>query len=357
MANYAEKIFTFDISKYAMSNTKPKLNTASRIHAKIGRRLAFGHAVKEMKDVFLQLVQKESFEVVLFHGKSIFSVIRNFNDLPLVVDFCDATSMRIKSRMRYDRLIKLPWLLLSYYRVRRIEKELIRKTPHLAFITCRDRDAILGSSSNAEVVPLGMDFEYWTRQTHNPKSNCILYSGGMDYRPNVDGALYLIEKILPLVRQSIPKIEVLIVGRNPAPMLISKAQQYPDITVTGTVEDMRPYFEQATVYVAPLRFASGLQNKLLEAMAMEVPVVTTSIAAEGLRINGDYPPLVVGGGQRNLAEGIVHLLKNKEDRVHLSSEGRQFIQKHFIWSRNAAILEKMCLKAVASDINTSRRKN
>jgi glycosyltransferase involved in cell wall biosynthesis len=348
MAAYTERTIIFDGFKNVSRHPQRKQHLLAELIKRQKRMQIIRNAVSEMKQAFLQLVHEAAFDVVIFHGKSVFSVIKDWNDLPLVVDFCDATSQRIKNQMRYDRFIKLPVLLFNYFRMRRIEKELIGKTPHLAFITNRDRDAILGRGSQAQVLPLGMDLDYWTRRTRNTESRCILYTGGMDYRPNVDGAFFLINKILPIVRQSVSNLNVFIVGRNPSPALMNTAERYPDVTVTGFVEDMRPYFEQATVYAAPLRIASGLQNKLLEALAMEVPSVTTPIAAAGLLVDGARPPLLVADGKKPFADSIVRLLNSKNERASLAAAGRQFIEKHFVWTRNAAILENMCLDAVAA---------
>jgi glycosyltransferase involved in cell wall biosynthesis len=348
MAAITERTIIFDGFKNVSRHKQRKQPLLAELIMGQKRIQIIRNAVSEMKQAFLQLVHEAAFDVVIFHGKSVFPVIRDWNDLPLVVDFCDATSKRIKNQMRYDRFIKLPVLLFNYFRIRRVEKELIRKTPHLAFITDRDREAILGVGSQAQVLPLGMDFDYWTRRTRNPKLRCILYTGGMDYQPNVDGAFFLIDQILPIDRQSVSTLKVFIVGRNPSPALMNKAERYSDVTVTGFVEDMRPYFEQATVYAAPLRIASGLQNKLLEALAMEVPSVTTPIAAEGLMVNGTRPPLLVADGKKQFADSIVRLLNSKNERTSLAAEGRRYIEKHFIWKRNAAKLEKMCQDAVAS---------
>ncbi len=347
MATYTERILVFE----AIRNSTPASNGWARAFSRLGERVRHARrnrmAIREMKRAFLELVNQDSFDLVLFHGKSVFPVIEDWDGLPMVVDFCDATSMRIMGTMRHANMAEVPWLLLRYLHIRQIEKKLIRKTPHLAFISGRDRDAILVPTDAVRVVPNGVDLDYWTRNTSDPEPNCIMYSGGMVYRPNVDGALYLIKRILPLVRQSIPNLRVLIVGRDPLPELIEIAQHYPDVTITGSVEDMRPYFERATVYAAPLRFGAGMQNKLLEAMAMGVPVVTTPIAADGVRVHSDTElPLVVADGEKQFAECIIQLLERGQERTRLAAEGRRFIKSHFVWSRNADILEKMCVDAV-----------
>jgi glycosyltransferase involved in cell wall biosynthesis len=180
----------------------------------------------------------------------------------------------------------------------------------------------------------------------------------MNYAPNEDAALYLIDKILTLVRRSLPQLEVLIVGRDPAPALMQKARQSPNVTVTGFVDDMRPYLERATVFAAPLRYGSGIQNKILEAMAMAVPVITTTIAADGLRVDGaGEPPVHVADGEKAFAERLLHLLADQKERDRLSAEGRRFVENHFIWSRSAKKLEEMCRAAAGTNGAATKDEN
>jgi glycosyltransferase involved in cell wall biosynthesis len=170
----------------------------------------------------------------------------------------------------------------------------------------------------------------------------------MEEPPNADGALYLIREILPLVRKSVPDVKLFVVGRNPSATLVDAARPHPNVTVTGYVDDMRPYLEQASVYVAPLRFASGMQNKLLEAMAMEIPVVTTPIGAQGIQMEGaEDLPVCVAQGEIQFAQSVVALMNDKENRTQLAAAGRAYTETHFNWSRSAAQLEQLCMEAVA----------
>jgi glycosyltransferase involved in cell wall biosynthesis len=169
----------------------------------------------------------------------------------------------------------------------------------------------------------------------------------MNYAPNEDAALHLIDGILPRVRRSIPDAELLVVGRDPTPALLERSRRLPGVTVTGFVEDLRPYLERAAVCAAPLRFGAGVQNKILEAMAMEVPVATTSIAAAGLRVDGaGEPPLCVADDEERFAASLVRLLQDPEERARLAREGRRFVEDHFVWARQAEELEKLCHEAV-----------
>lgn len=355
LSSLTDRLIVIDAVKETTPNIDGETGVWSKLARKSRQQWQKREMVKRMKRIYMELAPQDSYDLILFHGKDVFGVVADQDDLPMVVDVCDATSMRIRNSMRFARKGELPWLLLRFMRARLVERQMIKKSPHIAFITNRDREALLGQGSRAAVIPNMVDLQYWMRRSNNPKPNCIMFSGGMGYRPNVDGALYLIEKILPLVRRSLREIEVLIAGRDPSPELIAAAQRFPDVTVTGAVEDLRPYFEQATVYAAPLRFASGQQNKLIEAMAMAVPVVTTSEAAAGMRFDKAVtPPLLVADTESLFAERILYLLKHKPERARMSAEGRQYVEDYFTSSRSIGVLEQLCYDAVEQGHNGKR---
>ena len=139
--------------------------------------------------------------------------------------------------------------------------------------------------------------------------------------------------------------KLLIVGHSPTRDVVGAGQQ-PGIQVTGYVDDMRPYLEQSRVFVAPLRFGAGIQNKLLEAMAMELSVVASPLAAEGLKTrNGETPPLTIAQSADEYAQAIVNELCNPAS-VH-SSE-RDYVQRHFSWQRGAAQLNDILMQVAKS---------
>lgn len=310
----------------------------------------FRNAVQRMTSVCSRLISDTAFDLIVFHGKSIFSVVEHCGSLPLVVDFCDATSMRIRNELRYAGLMRKLWLWLRYNEIRRVERNILRRTPHVAFIAKRDRDAILGPNSLGEILPNGVDHDLWKRSSEPSSLNRIVFSGVMNYAPNNDAALFLIDRIAPQIRQAFPDLEIVLVGRDPTDALKARAAQVPNVTVTGFVEDVRPYIEGSALFVAPLRYASGTQNKVLEAMSMEMPVVTTSIVADGLRMdNAGEPPVVVADAESDFARTVTHLLSQPTERLSLATRGREYVENHFIWSRSAEKLEKMCFAAVGTN--------
>ena len=189
------------------------------------------------------------------------------------------------------------------------------------------------------IVPNGVDSEYWRRRNRERGRATILFTGAMHYRPNADAALLLAREIFPLVRREIPDARLVLVGRDPSEELCA-AGNSPGIQVTGLVDDVRPYLEEATVFAAPLRFASGIQNKVLEAMSMEIPVVATSAAADGLYAEGgEKPPLTVRDQPAEIAQALVRRIQ-EESRAPFE-EARRFVEQHFSWRTHARRVESI----------------
>jgi glycosyltransferase involved in cell wall biosynthesis len=298
--------------------------------------------VLQMRAAVKVLMKDERFDLVILSGKETYPTIRDLKGVPLVVDMCDATSSRVRGRMQYAKWAQLPILMLDYYQVRRIEKALVKKASHLLFASARDREALLGHSFNqVTVIPNGVDLNFWKRGSAKRGQNKIVFTGAMDYPPNIDASLFLINEILPLVRQSIPDAQILIVGRDPVSKL-RRAGEKLGVTVTGYVEDVRPYLEQATVFAAPLRFGAGIQNKILEAMAMEVPVITSPLAAAGLCTDtGEFPPIQVARSTQEFAEQIVQNLDSSSRDSTPDYNARYFIESNFVWNRIGRKLEEV----------------
>ncbi|NCF66520.1 MAG: glycosyltransferase [Chloroflexi bacterium] len=347
VTSYTQKLFLFDASGAAYTSTNKALSAVPAVGRQLSQDLLLRRTVAEMRETFEQLLCEESFDVVLFHGKSVFPVIDEAYALPTVTDFCDATSMRIKTKIDYAPVAKRPLLALRYQQMKRREQDIIEKTPYQAFISSRDREAVLGSKSTAEIIPNGLDLQYWKRREDSREPKSLIFTGVMDYAPNHDAAVYLIDEILPLLKSQVPDVKIYIAGRSPKPELVERAKQHPQVIVTGWVDDMRDYLERAAIFVSPLRYASGMQNKLQEALAMEVPIVTTSVAAAGLQINGEDAPLYVGDGAEQFAQRTLELLQSPDEQSRLASASRQFAEEYFDWARSAMQLEKMCYDAVA----------
>ncbi len=311
------------------------------------KRMRYRRAVSELRQVFNELVSSGGFDVVMVHGNAIRPVLTGFNALPVVVDICDAGSLRLRHALRHVNPVELPWRLLRYWQIRRTEAGFVGLTPHVSFICSRDRDAVLGKGSGATIIPNGVDLHYWSRGSAERRPRTLLFTGVMSYPPNADAAFYLLDRILPRVRQFIPDVELLIAGRDPSLTLVRESRKQSGVTVTGYLDDLRPSYERATVFVAPIRFASGTQNKILEAMAMELPVVTTPVAADGLRVNGMDAPVLVDERPEDIADHLVALFADAPACGRLGMVGREFVKRQFSWEHSADLLEGLWLEAAA----------
>ena len=333
----------------------PKQNEPRRVRisgelglCRLQRALRARNAVREMSAAVKQMLAAEPFDLVLLAaaGKDTVPLLDAIGDMPLVADCCDADQVRYRSELRYARKIELPWLALRYLRVRRLESRLVSSVASVAFASERDRAALLGAD-RGEVIPQGVDISYWKRKSTRAAAKHIVFTGVMSYPPNHDAAMWLLTRIVPMVRKQVPDASVAIVGRNPRPELCQAAEEAGNAVVTGQVPDIRPYLESATVFAAPIRFASGIQNKVLEAMAMELPVVTTPVVGEGLRLRGGAaPPILLAETADGIAEGIIDMLQQPKWNAELGRSARVFVAEHFVWDRSFRTLEMMCEQAV-----------
>jgi glycosyltransferase involved in cell wall biosynthesis len=166
----------------------------------------------------------------------------------------------------------------------------------------------------------------------------------MDYFPNIDGVCYFVDKILPLIRTKLPNTLFRIVGSNPSSRIQRLAQKTPGVTVTGHVADVRRHLTDVSVSVAPLRIARGTQNKILESMAMGIPVVSTPEAAKGIQAVPDRD-FMVADTPDAFARHVVALLKDKELRQRVSMAARIQIDRTHLWSVCMEKLDGIILEA------------
>jgi len=170
----------------------------------------------------------------------------------------------------------------------------------------------------------------------------IVFTGAMDYYANVDGVVWFTKEILPLIKKQIPEIRFYIVGSNPTKEVLSLSDNN-DVTVTGYVPDSREYLNKATVVVVPLRIARGIQNKILEAMAMGIPVVATPQAFEGIEAKPGRD-LILGEDVEKVAEGVIKLIKKVSLRKSLGDNARRIIEKNYCWAKNLEKLDNILIK-------------
>ena len=300
-----------------------------------------GHELRRaMSRAIQKLSQSDPFQVIIT-SKECLQVLSKAPTVPIVVDVCDAASQRVLGSMSFSPLHLLPRLAVSYVRMRILEQRSLARAAHCLFISERDRSWLLEpGDEKASILPNGVDTNDWKRTSSHLGAHNVVFTGAMDYRPNVDAALRLV-RMLESVRLSRPLAELWLVGRNPSSEIVAAASGRPWVQVTGLVDDIRPYLDQAAVFCAPLRFSSGVQNKVLEALAMEVPSLVTPVVAEGLRPEDDgvsLPLRVLEGDGEFEVELIDQLDRSEHGRATPQIESRAFVEKYFQWAVSGARL-------------------
>lgn len=270
------------------------------------------------------------------------------SDKPKVMDFQDCLSMNMERRM--DHANSLLWRRILHF-----EFKMLRSTEYNAFkffdaltiISDPDQDAIPEPKKlgyKLKVVPNGVDMDYFTPMEREKKYD-IVFCGNMGYEPNIRASKYLVEKVMPKVWAVMPEVKLLLAGATPHKSVRELSGER--VTVSGYVNDIRESYASARVFAAPMLTGSGLQNKLLEAMSMGIPCVTTSIANDSLHAQ-EGKEVLVGNTAETFASHLVKLLQDKSYANDLSTNGHAFVHNNFSWEQKCMnleeILKNVCVK-------------
>lgn len=295
-----------------------------------------------------QLLARRCFDAILVHCSSMGPYVADYRGCRKVMDFGDADS---EKWFEYSRGARFPLSAafgLEGRKVRHFERWLSERFDACSVNVPREREVLRAYvSSPIHTIPNGVDLEYFrpgrvAGEAHH--ASRLIFTGNMSYKPNVDAVQHLVRDILPLVRRSLPEVELHIVGMDPTAAVRRLADGAP-VVVTGRVDDVRPYFDAATVAVAPLRIARGLQNKVLEAMAMRVPVVASPAAFQGISAVADED-LLVAGEPEGFARAVLSLLQAPATRERYAAAGRACVQRNHSWEQSLQRLEQLVVGPV-----------
>jgi glycosyltransferase involved in cell wall biosynthesis len=243
--------------------------------------------------------------------------------------------------------LRKAFLRNQWHKAQSYEREECRRYDRIVAVSADDRLTMEQEYglANVEDIPTGVDTEYFRPSGKvSPEPNHLVFTGSMDWLPNEDCIRYFTAQILPLIRQSIPDVKLTVVGRNPFPGLIELGKRDPAVIVTGRVDDVRPYIERAAAYVIPLRIGGGTRLKVYEAMAMERPLISTSVGAEGLPLS-DGEELLLADTPDDFASAVVRVLKDRSLAQRLGARAAATVRERFGWDRVAAHFAEICRQA------------
>jgi len=287
------------------------------------------------------LLANEEFDLIFVHCSSVAQYVSHVKGIPKILDFGDMDSQKwlIYSKMRSFPLNIGYWL--EGTKLQREEKRLAKQfdwctcTTQAEFVTLNSYN----TGVDTDWFPNGVDHDFFAPDNEGYDSETISFIGRMDYYPNQACMIDFCNEILPLLQRQRSSTKLIIVGANPSAEII-KLGDLPGVTITGTVDDVRPYVRRSAVMIAPLKIARGTQNKILEAMAMGVPVVCSKLAAGGIDavpgehfLSAEQPPEYV--------DAIMYLLKDPEEREKFAKAGRDRVLRHHNWPSSMSRLDNI----------------
>jgi sugar transferase (PEP-CTERM/EpsH1 system associated) len=315
------------------------LKLFSAIFSRLPFQVAYFHHRKAQRRINAALEQFRP-EHILCQLVRTTEYVREVHDVPKTLDYMDTLSKGLERRSEMAPTLLAPLFRAETRRLIRYENLMLDLFDHSVIISAQDREYIYHPwRDRIAVIPNGVDSEHFTPR-HGRQDHDIVFTGNMNYPPNIDSALYLAQQILPLVRRTRPNTTLLISGVAPSQSVRDLGRTDPLIHVSGWVKDIRDSYASARLFVAPMQIGTGLQNKLLEAMAMRIPCITSTLAnnAVGAR-SGDA--ILVGNSPEEYAAHILHLLDDPAERARIAENGYQFIRSQFDWDKAAEKLDRM----------------
>jgi sugar transferase (PEP-CTERM/EpsH1 system associated) len=290
------------------------------------------------------------FDLIFVHCAFVAGYVSKVTSAKKVLDFGDMDSQKW---LAYAKSRAFP-LSLGYYvdgtKLRRAEARLAAKFDLCTCTTRAELDVLKGYHAGvpADWFPNGVDTEYFSPADAPYRPDAVCFVGRMDYYPNQEGVIDFCRDVLPLIRARRPGVKFEIVGAAP-PARIRELARLPGVTVTGPVPDVRPYARASAVTIAPLKIARGTQNKILEAMAMGVPTVASTVAAGGV----DAEPgrhLFTASSPREFADAVIRLLEDPAERKRVGDAARARVMSHHSWKHSMErvdrLIEQHCLPPI-----------
>lgn len=288
---------------------------------------------REMQKVVDNLLKKENFDIITGYMIRIAPYLEKYKDENIIIDFVDAVSMMYQRRIKNVQSLWDKFKIgIEYIKVKNYEKKCTKIFKMQTVISQTDKDYIekFVKKSNIKIVGNGVDTEYY-KPVDSLKENKICFVGSMQYIPNSEAAIYFATKVFPLVKKSIPDAKFKIIGANPRKDLFEAVKGVEGVEITGKVDDVREYMKDCKVSVCPVKIAGGIQNKILEAMAMGIPVLTTPEGAEGIGANEDI--LEVANSDEEYAKKVIQIMQDEFLQKEIGYNSRNFVLNNFSWTK------------------------
>lgn len=280
-----------------------------------------------------QIALKTDFDIIHFDTIGLAYYMGDVGDGANILNHHNIESHLMERRSRIEKnLLKKLYYKMEAKKLKRYEKVHAKRFT-INFTVSEDDKKILQElipNCRIEVIPNGVDTEYFRRGDKEPFPKSLLFAGGMNWYPNRDAILYFCTEIWPLLKKELPEISLTVVGAKPPKELLGMARRDPNITVTGFVDDVRPYFENAEIYVCPMRDGGGTRLKILDTLSMGTALVSTRMGCEGIDVTPGRDVLTAETPEE-FAIQIKKVLHDPELRKRLCREGRRLVEEKYSW--------------------------
>ena len=335
------------LRRYAQSVTAvPVLGWKSKLRALKAMFAGEPLSVAAFNEAELHNVIRRQFtelrpDLIMVYSCNVAQYAEHFPQVPRIMQFAELDSSRWGQFARRSRL-PLRWVYaIEQQRFFAYERHIARTFSHALVCTAaeqRDFERLIPGVP-VSLVGNGVDLDYFRSKRIAKRPGSIVFTGVMDYFPNIDAVLWFCDKVLPIVQQQIPEAALTICGSRPT-AAVRRLAKRRGVTVTGRVLDTRPYLDAAEVFVAPMRMARGIQNKLLEALAMGLPCVVSEAAAAGTVVPGGLGILATDDPEE-FAVHVVRLLRDGAFRATMAGKARAAAELNYRWDVQLACLDRV----------------
>jgi hypothetical protein len=336
-----------------VKNAVQVLRMVARLPTTIPSSMGFFYSL-DLDRRIRRLLSEETFDLIFVHCSSVAQYVEHVRDIPKILDFGDMDSQKW-----FEYGVSKPFPLSLGYRLEgaklcREEKRLAGKFEFCTATTRAEWETLKGYGVDVETdwFPNGVDSSFFCPQDEGYDPDTICFVGRMDYYPNQECMFDFCANTLPALQARRPSLKLVIVGADPSKQVLDLARRQ-GVTVTGSVPDVRPYVRRSALMVAPLNIARGTQNKILEAMAMGVPVVTSRVAAGGVDAQADVH-MLVGSSPAEYASAILRIVEDPKERARLAQAGRERMLSHHNWESSMERLDRIIERCLSRSPTTLR---
>ena len=298
---------------------------------------------------FKSLVQQINPDIVYCQLARMAEFCRDIENCRKVIDYQDAFSIGLERRIANEPWWKKYVVSMEAKRLKNYESQILEDFEQRTMISEQDAKLIAHPlNTSLQIIPNGVDTDFYKPE---PRARVIdlLFTGNMQYEPNVNCVIYVVDKVIPLLTKEFPHIQFVAAGMNPAKELQQIKSRH--LQLTGWVDDLRSYYQVSRIFIAPMQIGIGMQNKILEAMSMGLPVITTTLANNAIgAIHGKE--IWIANTPEKVAEAISYLLNNTELAINIGHNARKLMVEQFSWDKQNAKLIRLMDACVSEDLLT-----